>query len=115
MVCKRGNKYCQQIGCDCYRTARMEEIDAELQEAGINLCDLEKRTKTIVRLAKESIGLWELLKDGYDKVGAIVGDFSTEHSPYNYTPILNDNLILLRRWLDDVDAEINRAKGEVPA
>lgn len=53
MICKRGNKDCQMIGCDCYRTAPIEEIDAELEAAGINLSDLEKRTKTVVRLSME--------------------------------------------------------------
>jgi len=54
MVCKRGDRDCDMCGCDCYMTASMDSINAELQEAGINLSDLEKRTKAVVRLASQA-------------------------------------------------------------
>lgn len=53
MICKRGDENCKMIGCDCYRIAPIEEIDKELQGAGINLDELEKRTGAVVRLCKQ--------------------------------------------------------------
>lgn len=43
-ICKRGSKNCEQIGCDCYEAAPIEQIDFALIEHGVDLEKLKERT-----------------------------------------------------------------------
>lgn len=57
MICKRGDLYCQKIGCDCFETAPIGEIEAELRASGIDIEELRLKTQQQLALIRRNMDL----------------------------------------------------------
>jgi hypothetical protein len=57
MICKRGDQYCQMVGCDCIEKASPEDVHNALVDAGIDPEELAKQTKRVVKLLRSNLDL----------------------------------------------------------